>query len=155
MDFYTTSGIAKLFQVSDQTVKNWAREFAPYLSPTAQPGGNKRRTFTDDDLAVFALVHAQSSKGLNYEDAHAALKTGQRGTVPNGSSELATTAAPPALMERLREEIALRDRMIDSLRTDRDKRLGQIELLEKQLQDKDREIRQLYRDIARLETKGG
>lgn len=153
MDFYTTSGIAKLFQVTDQTVKNWARQFASHLSPTAQPGDGKRRTFTTDDLTVFALVHSYIGKGMNYEDAQAALIAGQRGSIPSDFSELATVAAPPALLERLREEISLRDRMIESLKTDRDKRLGQLELLEKQLQDKDREIRQLYRDLATLEVK--
>ena len=104
MDFYTTSGAAKLFQVTDQTVKNWAREFASHLSPTAQPGDGKRRTFTTDDLSVFALVHSYGAKGMNYEDAQAALIAGQRGSIPGGVSELATVAAPPALLERLREE---------------------------------------------------
>lgn len=154
MDFYATSGVAKLFQVTDQTVKNWAREFASHLSPTSQPGDGKRRTFTTEDLAVFALVHSYGSKGMNYEDAQAALIAGQRGSIPGGVSELATAAAPPALLERLREEISQRDRMINSLKTDNDKRQGQIELLEKQLQNKEQEIRQLYRDLATLEVKG-
>lgn len=148
MDFFTTSGVAKLFEVTDQTVKNWAREFATYLSPTATPGDGKRRQYTSDDLEVFALVHAYKGQGLGYEDAHAALRTGQRGDVPDERAQALATAPPPQLLDKLRDEIALRDRLVDSLKSDRDKERGKVELLEKQLEQKDKTIRELIEEIA-------
>jgi len=35
-------------------VRQWSIEFAEHLSPTANPGRNRTRNYTEDDLAVFA-----------------------------------------------------------------------------------------------------
>lgn len=79
MDTFSTSQVAKRFGVADQTVKNWAAEFAQYLSPTATPEPGKRRSFTADDVAIFALVHGMVGRGRDTDAAHAALRAGQRG----------------------------------------------------------------------------
>ncbi len=52
MDTFSTSQVAKRFGVADQTIKNWAAEFAQYLSPTATPEAGKRRGFTAEDVAI-------------------------------------------------------------------------------------------------------
>src|SRR5690349_19356781 len=94
MDTFSTSQVAKRFGVADQTVKNWAAEFAQYLSPTATPEAGKRRAFTADDVAIFALVHGMVGRGRDTDAAHAALQAGQRGATgivaaQNGDSLIA------------------------------------------------------------------
>lgn len=80
---YKTNDIETIFNISHQTVKTWAAEFAGYLSPTATPEKGRQRVFTDDDLRVFALVSVFRKQGKTYEDMHAALRTGQRGDMPD------------------------------------------------------------------------
>lgn len=57
-------------------------EFREYLSPTATPGKNKHRLFTEADMQVFSLVAELKKQGMTFEEIHAALKSGQRGDPP-------------------------------------------------------------------------
>jgi DNA-binding transcriptional MerR regulator len=151
VDIYTTSNVATLFDVTQQTVKNWAREFAQYLSPTATPQEGKKRFFTVDDLEVFSLVHEYHKQRLSYEDAHLTLKTGQRGIVPDKANEL-SPATPPHILSQLRDEIVARDQIIKTLQTERDMALGKVHLLQDQLEQKEKLIRDLYQENARFKA---
>lgn len=62
-------------------------EFAEYLSPTATPGDRKKRDFTPEDLAVFALVAEFKERKATYEEIHLSLKAGQRGKPPEISED--------------------------------------------------------------------
>ncbi len=77
MEYYSTQNICALFKVSHQTVKNWSDEFASYLSPSATPGANRKRSFTTNDLMVFSLVNDYRKRGYTYADAQLALGAGQ------------------------------------------------------------------------------
>ena len=79
---YTTRHVSTLLGISIETGRLWAEEFADYLSPTATPGKNRHRMFTEEDVAVLALVADMKKQGLTYADAHASLKAGQRGNLP-------------------------------------------------------------------------
>jgi DNA-binding transcriptional MerR regulator len=79
---YTSRHVSTLYGVTVETVRNWADEFADYLSPMANPGANRHRQFSDEDMAVFALVSEYKSQGKTYTDIHLALKMGQRGDPP-------------------------------------------------------------------------
>jgi len=77
-----TSQIASLFQVSHETVRMWCAEFERHLSPRANPGRHQRRVFTEDDMAVLALVASLKADGLTFQDIHASLDNGERGEPP-------------------------------------------------------------------------
>lgn len=77
--------IKELFKVSHQTVRRWSSEFERYLSSSATPPVGEMRLFTDGDLSVFALVAQVKNKGGTYEDAHARLRAGERGEIPQES----------------------------------------------------------------------
>jgi len=153
-DYFTTQDVANTFKVSQQTVKNWCDAFADFLSPTATPGERRRRLFTSDDLATFALVHDFHRRGYTYEDAKAALGTGQRGEVPDTSP--LTPTVPPTVLVKLREEMAARDALIQELKTERDRERGKVEQLEKllkeQIAEKDKQIRELVEEIADMKA---
>lgn len=148
-EFFTTQHVTKTFGVSHQTVKNWCDEFASHLSPSARPETGRKRVFTTNDLKVFALVAEYHKRGFRYEDAHTALQSGQRGDIPDTESDI-TPTVPPALLVQLRDELAKRDAIISSLTSERDMERGKVQLLEKQLGERDQQIKELYREIAEL-----
>ncbi len=149
---YTTKDIAAIFKVSHQAVKTWAREFALYLSPSAQPESGKRRIFTDDDVRVFALVREYTQRGYNFVDAHLALKAGQRGDIPDTASEI-TPTPPPQLIIALRQEIAFVNQRLSEEKARGDETVGQVKLLEKLLDQKEHLVRSLYEEIGQLKAK--
>ena len=151
-DHYTTTDVADTFDVSQQTVKNWCAAFEKFLSPAATPGRQRRRLFNADDLAVFALVHDFHDRGYTYEDAQAALSSGQRGEIPDTNT--LTPTVPPAALLKLREEMIARENLIRELTSERDRERGKVEQLEKllkeQIADKDKQIRQLLEELAEM-----
>jgi DNA-binding transcriptional MerR regulator len=151
MEFYPTSAIAKLFDVAPATVKNWSRVFSQFLSPSARPEQGKKRLFNVDDLKVFALAHEYHARGLGYDDALFALQAGQRGELPNSALEL-PQSIPAALLTTLREEITTLRQQLKLAESERDMERGKTQLLEKQLADKEQSIRDLYKQVARLEA---
>lgn len=56
MDRYSTGSAAKVIGVSDSTIRGWARIFAGFLSPGANPVKGQYRVFTGSDLAVFEAI---------------------------------------------------------------------------------------------------
>jgi DNA-binding transcriptional MerR regulator len=147
---YTTQHLKQFFKISHQTAKNWSKEFAAYLSPTATPGERRQRLFTDEDLSVLALVAEYMKSGKHYEDVHIALATGQRGEIPETSLELLPAPVSGQLL-------ALRDRLeathleVQALQQENSEYKGMVKLLKEQLTDKEKHIRQLYKEIADLE----
>jgi len=124
---YRVSDLEKLFGVSGNTIRRWAEEFTDYLQPQANPGDEKTRVFLEGDVEVLALV--SSMKGQNrapYEDIHAALKSGERGVIPD---------APTAIVAS----------------DDREKLVRQIQRLEIQLEDMKREMDGLREENIRLQ----
>lgn len=149
-EFFTTHAVSDLFQVSTQTVLNWSASFANFLSPTATPGTGRRRSFTFDDLKVFALIHDFNKRGYNYEDARLALSAEQRGEIPDTTK--AEVTIPSALVVQLRDEITNLRMHLRAAESERDKERGKVELMEKQLTEKEQLIRSLYKQLARHEA---
>ena len=79
---YTPKHVETIFKISQETVRMWAKEFTFYLSPTATPGKNKHRFFTQEDMQVFSLVKDLKKQGMTFAEIHANLKAGQRGDPP-------------------------------------------------------------------------
>lgn len=141
---YTTSDIAALFGVSVQSVKNWAREFSDYLTPTATPAAGQKRNFKEDDLRVFALVREYTVRGNTFSDAHMALRAGQRGEIPTS----ALTTPEPQLLTKLRDQIdQLNQRLIEE-KASGDEARGQVRLLKEILAEKEQQIKSLYIELG-------
>lgn len=48
--------LVQLFGVSESTIRNYVREYAQYLSPSAVGGGGQHRSFTEQDAKVLSLI---------------------------------------------------------------------------------------------------
>jgi DNA-binding transcriptional MerR regulator len=118
-----TVEVAAYFKKTEPTIRAWANEFSEYLSPLANPGKGKGRSFTPEDLMVFSLVSEMKDRNHTFEDIHAALKMGQRGDPPNLSeNDLKILKATEGEKRAVFEIQALQQHIVD-LRT----RLNQAE----------------------------
>ena len=151
MDRYQTRHISQLFDISHQTVKDWCDNFTEYLSPTAMPGKGRTRHFTEDDLRVFSQVADIKRSGGTFEDVHIALKAGQRGTLPDDLDK-AMLLPQNVSLTRMRNALADAHQEAQTMRDEMLKVQGENRLLKDQLEQREKEVRQLYRDMARLEA---
>lgn len=144
MNTFTTSQVAKRFGVADQTVKNWAAEFADYLSPTATPQKGLKRSFTADDVAILALVHGMVGRGRDTGAAHAALQAGQR-----GETGMVAAQTGDSLIEVQRDRDMLQGAVME-LRRQLDRTTGDRDDLVRRLSEAETLLR-LYRKRGRID----
>lgn len=78
----SVSEVAQLIGVERDKVKRWSKEFAEYLSLTAQPAKGKERQFSEADLRVLAVVANHLELGNDADDVHYALNTGEQYAEP-------------------------------------------------------------------------
>ncbi len=74
----TVSEVAAFLGVDGDSVKRWAKEFAEYLSLTAQPPKGHERQFSVADLRVLAVVAEHLELGNDTDDVHFALNNGRQ-----------------------------------------------------------------------------
>lgn len=69
------SEIAQIFEVEKAVVKLWARDFAEYLNPEANPKNGNPREFLPDDLRVLAFISLYWEDEPDYQNIWAGLNT--------------------------------------------------------------------------------
>ena len=158
--------VADLFDVSTETIRRWAMEFEDYLSSNANPDSGQTRIFMEEDLQVFALIAETKDRGGTYDDAHARLRAGERGIVPEEpldkeAQKLALNQLYNSFKEIEAERNQLRnevERLEDDLQKSREeiarlkgKGEGQ-ERIETELKESRSRIEELVRQVARLEV---
>ncbi len=74
----TVSDVARFLGVDRDKVKRWAKEFAEYLSLTAQPAKGQERQFSEADLRVLAVIAEHLELGNDADDVHYALNSGRQ-----------------------------------------------------------------------------
>lgn len=176
MYMFTTRHAQTLFRVaSSQTIRNWAKEFSEYLSPTATPTSGTTRHFTIEDMRVFALISEYSKQSRSFEEMHAALKAGERGHSPTVSPDDVDTLIAGevekflsteleetrSLAHRLNEELdqiksevqPLRDENI-RLRARIEDRDDRVEELNKQLKETQERVMKLAEEKGEAYVKG-
>lgn len=68
MPEYSPAEAAKVIGISTETLRKHAREFASFLSETAQGGPNARRRYQDTDILVLQRVGILLATGATYEE---------------------------------------------------------------------------------------
>lgn len=122
--FRTAVEVAAELGISAQTLKNWTRDFAPFLSP-AGPLGDGARRFTDDDVFVLRRIKDHLASGLTFEECADELRNDGYGSGFNGSAPQSALTAPSAqqgftvLTDTLRAMIENQQTIQNSLQVNR------------------------------------
>ncbi len=111
--------------VSASTLKRWAKDFAPFLSPTGPVSGDgSTRRFSDEDLAVLRRVKEQLASGLSTEEVVEQLHAEGRGETVSTALAMregagAQSAAFVVLTDTLRAMIENQQAIQNSLQVNR------------------------------------
>lgn len=85
---YTTKHAQKLYEVkSDQTIRNWIREFQEFFSVNATPGKGTDLQLNQEDMKVLDLIASMRTERRPSDEIYATLKSGQRGNLPEYTPE--------------------------------------------------------------------
>lgn len=126
---YTTGDLAARFNVSRDTIRNYARDFGEFLSQEAtgiEP--NARRRYSDADALILATVANLRANGLNVEQVTEALRGGRLvDKLPEAPTPAETEARESIALVAMPEHARVLDRVqqlegeLDSLRSERDR----------------------------------
>lgn len=87
--------MANELAVSAQTLKNWTRDFAPFLSQPGPLGENSRR-FNEDDVFVLKRIKDHLAAGLTFQETAEELRNDGYGVPTNGGGKNAALLVPNA-----------------------------------------------------------
>jgi len=172
---YQTRHIMRMFNISKETVRQWSQAFLEFLSPTAKPEKGRHRYFTEDDVKVFAWIHLRKGEGALYDEIRVELRNGMRGEVPEEHVVALASAERQMQIVLLQETIerleAEKEDLLEQLRplqeeniklktelqTTREMLQNRINDLTEELgairEKANQELRELYREIAKLEAR--
>lgn len=139
---------ANLFKVQRETIRQYCLEFTSHLSPQANPGKNRTRAFTEDDMEVFALVVEMKAQGKLYSDIHAALANGTRGQLPPEFD--AIIASEGNRYKQMELKLVFANEENEKLRDQQKEDRGQIKLLKEQLTEWQAKYERAIRENALL-----
>ena len=75
---FTVKKAAAALGISNTTLRQWGKDYAEYLSEYANPGFNKTRNYTEDDIAALHTVGVLKSQNASEDDILAALAAGEK-----------------------------------------------------------------------------
>jgi len=73
---YTVGQVADHLNIADTTVRMWGRDFADYLSDSANPPKGNPRIYTDGDVAILATIAALRARQVEFSDIRQQLNDG-------------------------------------------------------------------------------
>lgn len=91
----TQADLATELGISAQTLKNWSRDFAPFLSTPGALGESNRR-FSDDDVFVLKRIKDHLAAGLTFDETAEELRADGYGVSTNGDGQHNALLVPNA-----------------------------------------------------------
>jgi len=138
-----TGDLAKLFGVSDTTIRSWVREFSDFFSKSH----TKQRTYTDEDVQVLATVAKYSHAGYQLSHIRERLEAGERVENPGEVSYgVDTRLVPAAAMEQMIDATELRIEL-EQIKSERDRLVELLDKSEEQKESLRREVKDLQEEM--------
>ncbi|MGB8643923.1 MAG: MerR family transcriptional regulator [Anaerolineae bacterium] len=92
MNYKSAAEVVSELGIAPQTLKNWSKEFAPFLSAaSASPDGSRR--FTEDDAVVLKQIKECMAAGMTLEETAAELRNAGYGEAPDEGTHGALAVA--------------------------------------------------------------
>lgn len=127
---YKPAQIAEIFDVSPNTVRNWARWHGEYLDDSATPGPGATRLFSGRDMQVLKAINQLRSQGLTTDEINARLAVMTFPIVEPIAEQIESDFSPPAARESVESALlpVLREAVDQKQRIDAlEARISEIE----------------------------
>lgn len=152
---YTNTQVADILSVERQTVLSWAKLFGDQLSSMANPGNGITHQYTYDDILKLTYIQQQRKRRRPVDEIKADLINGERSIPIDDLDALAFIGKPTP--KNLQKRVAKLEEELGLLRTENIKLQAKNEQLQeqytKQIESKDKEIRDLYKQLWLIEAK--
>lgn len=103
---HTPIQVARRANVAVQSIRNWSRDYAEFLSPGAR-GETGPRLYSDEDMSVLCAVAALRKSGVNRAEVVARLREETPGVVDVQPTPTATPLPTEGQKTRLDDALAL------------------------------------------------
>lgn len=122
-----TGDLARLFGVSDKTIRDWIEVFADFFSEDAQGLRSKQRNYSEADILTLATIAKYSVEGLSRAHIKEKLLSGDRVEHPGVANfGVDTRMVPAAAVEQIIDSTEVRIEL-EQMRAERDKLLSLLE----------------------------
>ncbi|MEO8391474.1 MAG: MerR family transcriptional regulator [Chloroflexota bacterium] len=150
-----SSAVCTVLNMADSTLRKYAQDYAPFLSPGASAGAGKHREYTDHDVRVLKLVNDMKIAKQTPEDIDVTLSSLQANDwerLPALDGNSSAIIPAPAAMIEAQVDRAVMQNTIDMLREQIETiKAEHRETLEfERLQRADRDV--LVKKLAEAET---
>lgn len=155
---YNVSDLARRFHVSNETIRQWTKEFGQFLSASARPAPGLHRRYEFADLEVLSLVADMRADHALFDEIHASLQAGERGVPAIDPVALIPLESQVQLqllhdtISSLQSKVSDLDALLASERSRADHAQGERDALSKRLDMAQEDVIQLRIKIARLEA---
>lgn len=105
---------AKLSALSVSGVKIYAKRYAPFFSPSANPERNVPRSYTPEDVARLRLIGSLAKQGIPTAEIMARLESGETGDMPTDAAQNVMEA--PQATQTAQAALVLVQTQMDALR---------------------------------------
>lgn len=158
---YKNEDIRDYFNVSHETVRRYAIDFAEFFSEGATPEkSGQHRVYNDSDLRVFAVIISMKNSNHSDDDIKATLRAGEGRDFTPLLDDDSVALSPHIQNQLVRQQLdTLQQQLataVDEAQLWRDKAMkleGQLEALQKQLEQQtsgQTNLIELHKEIARL-----
>lgn len=157
---YTSKDLARQFGITSEALRQWCIEFRRHLSAGAGgKGDGSHRRFSLADVEILSLVHEMRQRKIKWEDIHASLDSGQRGSIPVDGTALVPLESQKQIallmdkVEKQRSTIAALESDLVAAKTRADRAEGAHDILMKQIKGLEETIIQLRIELHEVEGK--
>lgn len=160
-----TTTLAKLIEVSPDTVRRWTKDYRGYLSPTGSPVKGQTRILTGHDIAVLSYVATLRENGENHEQITDRLDDLRRGDwqdlppVPRewmeadqtvDMTDAITRAREIATVAQLQTELTYTERQLQKAQAQADQLQSELDELRKDKTTADTRVHSLEVELERV-----
>lgn len=146
-----SSAVVAALDMADSTLRKYANQYKEYLSSDGAGGSGRHRDYTEHDVRVLKLIRDMKLQNVADEDIDVTLRSLQAGgwdrlpalddhvqsIIPQPGALIAANADRSAMQR----EIDLLREMLEKSDADREKLLGKIEDLQRQIGEQSVELR--------------
>jgi DNA-binding transcriptional MerR regulator len=154
---FKTAQMARSLGVSDNTIRNFCKEFGDYLSEAAAPTWGTYREFSERDVEILTVISVWRKEGQTYDEIRQRLRRGEHLMERSRLSKNEGSSGHDLLLDQYQKQL---DALTNLVLTVHASTQEQVRELQRQLNEANREIGRLQAlvdqggtpQVSRLET---